>query len=495
MITLDDATPLNGPHIDVGSRIAWTTRMLRLCAPDPVDRRLRSIAARIGTSAASLSRLETGQVRDGVLVDGYERVLGRPAGSLRAPIDISCRTFPRESPVDARPGETIESVAELSRLTERMLAGEPVTGGEWLVWSRALSRPGTIGMIERTFQHTAGRLVDELGRAVSHAYPTRYEALSLLRCSQYGDWVLEAARAEVAHPHAQGIGDLMSAVGEAATPEAVGWCLSLVRDDRPTLVRAGALALENMGAVSGPAFWAATATDLVAAFDASEPGSDADSWLAHLLRLVPPEVWARLEVTPRRPLPPAPHIPEWSRDERSTMWRACREGAAEVTAALGLEDQPMLARLLFDIAYCPYETRAATSHLLLGAVPELSRAAGRRLARTVPTLDPGVRARVVRRLPAALNGEYVDVVSEWLCSEEPDLRAAAVSICGAAGRLLPAAVLEAALADPVLARPALFGAGMAEDPVLADVAVDASLPAEVRGGAAWWIDRGGRITA
>lgn len=495
MITLDDPTPLNGSRIDVARRIAWTARMVRLTAPDPVDRRLRSVASDLGTSAASLSRLETGQTRDGVLLDGYERVLGRPAGSLRAPVDILCRTFPQDSPADARPGSTIESVAELSRFTERMLAGEPVTGGEWLVWSRALSRPGTIGMIERTFQRATGRLVDELGRAVSHAYPTRYEALALLRCSQYGDWVLEAARAELAHDHVQGIGDLMSAVGEAVTPEAVRWCLSLLRDPRPSVAGAGALALENMGQVTGLPFWQALAPDLVAAYDHSEPGSTAEHWLSHLVRLVPTRVWRELGQTPSRPLAPAPHIAEWSRDERNALWLDSVDGAAEIAAGLGVEDQPMLARLLFDIAHSPYESRAATGYFLLGAIPGMTIAVGRHLTDVVSrAADPGIRARVVRRLPAVLHGEYVDVAAAWLVSDDAELRAAAVTITGAAGRTLPPPVLAAALEDPAVARGALFGAGMAGDPALADVAADPSVPAEVRAGAAWWLERGARVS-
>jgi hypothetical protein len=495
MITLDDTTPLNGPRIDVGSRIAWATRMVRLTAPDPVDRRLRSIAAGIGTSAASLSRLETGQVRDGVLVDGYERVLGRPAGSLRAPIDILCRTFPGESPVDARPGETIQSVAQLSRLTERVLAGDPVSGGEWLIWSRALSRPGTIGMIERTFQRATGRLVDELGRAVSHAYPTRYEALSLLRCSQYGDWVLEAARAELAHPHVQGLGDLMSAVGEAVTDDAVEWCLQLVHDPRPAVAAGGALALENMGQVSGGAIWETVAAELVKAYDDSQPGSAAEDWLCHLMRLVPSRVWRDLDLTPSRPFAPAPHIPEWSRDERNAMWQDCVAGAARITAAMDLEDQPMLARLLFDMAYSPYGSRAATSYFLLGAIPGMTTATGRHLTRIVESAaDPGVRSRVLRRLPAVLHGEYVDAAAEWLGSDDPELRSAAVTITGAAGRPLPEGVLASAVADPAVARSALFGAGMAGDPRLADIAGDPSQPADTRARAAWWVERGARVT-
>ena len=73
--------------------------------------RLRALAEQMGTSAARLSRIETGQLRDGRIVDGYEATLGLPEGSLRAPIDVLCRTFPRTSPRDADPGSRVETCA------------------------------------------------------------------------------------------------------------------------------------------------------------------------------------------------------------------------------------------------------------------------------------------------------------------------------------------------------------------------------------------------
>ena len=132
---VNDETPLNGSDIDVGSRIGWTLRMARLTSARPPS--LEALAAELGTSTARLHRLETGRLRDGSLIDGYERVLDRPAGSLRSPIDVLCRTFP-PAPVDRDPGWRATTVEELSALTEEV-AGDSVDGGAWL--------PGMGGMM------------------------------------------------------------------------------------------------------------------------------------------------------------------------------------------------------------------------------------------------------------------------------------------------------------------------------------------------------------
>ena len=50
-----------------------------------------------------------------------------------------------------------------------------------------------MGLPESMAHDLVTRLVGELARATGHAYPSRYEALSLLRCSGYGHVVLEVA--------------------------------------------------------------------------------------------------------------------------------------------------------------------------------------------------------------------------------------------------------------------------------------------------------------
>lgn len=494
MTVVDDATPLGGASIDVAARIAWTLRMARTTSAAP-DSRMRSIASALGTSTARISRAETGRLRDGSLVDGYESVLGLPEGSLRAPIDVLARTFPSVSPVDARPGQAITSVAELSELTERIDSGTPVTGGEWLRWARAIAAPGNIAMPVPLAQRVVGRLVRELSRSCGHGYPSRYEALAKLRCSDYGFLVLRAAQHEVAHPHAQGLADLLSAVGEAVTLDGVEWCLELVRSEQPHLALCGALALENMGEIS-PAgtFWPGVLPGLVTAFDISEPGSSQEEWAAHLVRLVPASTWRAAATQPGRPLPPAPEVEGFDRHRANRQWQQCAEIATDVGHELGVGDQPMLARLLFDIGYGHWETRAVTGYFLLAGLPALADPVWERFRGLVDgEPDERIRHRMARRLHGALAGRASDGIAEWLASPDAVLRSAALQVMGSSGRPIPVDVVRAALAHPGTVRAATYAIGMSGHPALPQIARDRTLDPYVRGSATWWLERGSRV--
>ncbi|KRF35117.1 hypothetical protein ASG94_13415 [Nocardioides sp. Soil805] len=490
MITVDDATALDGAEIDVAARVAWLLRMARTTAGGQL--RLRALAERLGTSAARLSRLETGQLRDGRVVDGYETVLGLPEGSLRAPVDVLCRTFPAASPHDADPGSRIDDVRELSRLTGTLQGDGPVTGGQWLRWARAMAAPGNIGMPEQQCRELLVRLASELARAVSHGYPSRYEALSLVRCSAYGHLVLDVAKQELRRPHAQGLGDLMSAVGEAVTDDALDWCLDLLLDERGYAAQCGALAIENMGQIGETDFWAAVAPRLLEALERTPEGSPQEEWATHLVRLVPPQVWRENGLVPSRPLPPAAALPRMGRDASNTVWHRCVAVAQEVGHETGVGEQPMLARLVHDICFGHWETRAVTAYMLLAGVPAIARAAGPHMAGLVEEAeDPRVRARGARRLLGVLHGHDIPPVRRWLTDPDPGLRGSALAVTGAAGRQVDDEVLRAGLADPETSRLALYSAGMSAHPALAEIA--AAEDPDVRNAALWWLEHGGRV--
>lgn len=494
MTVVDDDTPLDGVSIDVAARIAWTMRMARLTS-DVGDARLRTVAASIGTSPARLSRAETGQLRDGSLVDGYERALGLSEGSLRAPIDVLARTFPRVSPPDVRSGPPITDLAELSGLTERLDAGGSATGGDWLRWARAICVPGNIGLPVPAARRLVQRLVHELGRACGPGYPTRYEALAQLRCSDYGFVVLDVAREEIDQPHAQGLADLMSAVGESVSADAVDWCLELIAGDRPYVATCAALALENMAEISpAGSFWPGLAPSLTAAFDSTEPGTEQEEWIAHLIRLVPRATWRSVGSAPCRPLPPAPEVARFDRAEANRQWRRCSTTAAAVGRDVGVGEQPMLARLMFDIGYGHWETRAVTGYFLLGALPAIAGPTWERFAALVDDEpDERVRHRMARRMFGALAGRMAGPSRDWLDSPDPVLRSAGLKIAGASGILLPADVVRRALAHPSTSRAATYSAGMSGHPALAELARDTTLSEDVRGAARWWLERGPRV--
>ncbi len=491
---LDDTTALFGAEVDVAVRIGWTARMARLTARGPGGTpSMQALARAIGTSPTTLHRLELGQLRHGALLDGYEAALGLVPGSLRAPVDVTCRTFPAASPVDLDATPALTTVRQVSEATEQLLAGG-TTGGRWLDWARALAQPGALGLPERLAGELATRLAAELGRSVGAAYPARYEALTLLRCSGYGHVVVEVAQGLVADRDVQVLNDLMSVVGEAVDGEAIEWCLRLLADPRDHVVVAGVLALENMAQISPDlSLWRRVAGPVVELVNGSPDGSVRREWFSHLVRLMPPAVRARVRREVQQPLAPVPRVQDPSKSRVNVEWKDSVERAHAVTGALRLPHQPVLARLLFDIAHSPLESRAVTSYVLLGALPALAAPVVEQLAGLVEAhADPLVRRRVARRLAGSRLLLPPGVAGGWLADAEGDLLDAGLHLAGAAGEQVDGRVLAGCWQRPAATvRAALFAAGMAQHPVLHQLA---ERPRHVAGpGARWWLAQGGRV--
>lgn len=493
MRIIDDTSALNAPAIDVGARIGWITRMARVTSTTTDDTRLAALARRTGVSTAQLSRIETGKRRDGAVATAYEREFGLVESSLRSPIDIVCRTFPQHSPRDSAPGEASSDVETFSRLTEELLEGAPVTGGTWVRWARILARPHNVSLPVSLFLPLCRRLVDELARSVSHAYAPRRDALALLRTSAYADVVLQAAREAVEAPCTPGMTSLLGVIGKAADPAAAGWAFELVESDRPALTEAGAHALEHMGQVHGIRHWRSSAERLVKAYDTSDPGSAREQWTAHLIRVAPRAVWQDLAVTPTRRLPPAPEINDWSRD--TDLWELCTRTAHSVTEPLGLPAQPMLTRMLFDATFTPWESRAVTSYILIGAVPALAHTLTNRLAVHVEEVeDSPMRDRAARRLMGIRHSSPIPTTERWFDSDSEMLRRAAYKAAGSSGTVVPLERLLRGLLDPGTRDQAVYAAGMSEHPDLERLSGDSTLGPSTRAALAWWVGRGGRIT-
>lgn len=488
---LVDETPLNGPRIDVARRIGWLLRMART-DPRRADRpNMQDMADKLGTSLTQIHRIETGHVRMGEVANGYERVLGLLEGSLRAPVDVVCRAFPH-SPPDRRVGPQVETVDEMSALTEAVAAD--ATGGTWLRWARALAQPGAIGLPRDLATTLVDRLAGEVGRAVGTAYASRLEALSLVRCSGYGDVVLEVAQARASDPHIQVMLTLMGAVGERVSDETVAWCLDLLGDPRPMVVVGASLGLERMAKVSGdPGFWEPYVDALIDRLDSTDDDPMAWEWVSHVLRLVPAAIVTGTGRRPARALAPTARIHDWSRSDDNEHWQEAGRRSAAVARAGGIGEQPMLTRLLFELMCSPFETRALASGQLLGALPHLGGPAAEQLLEVAADHpDPVVRERAGRRVLGLVRaGGHPGTLEAWLLRGRPlrcsfDLRVAGLTGLPVSDQLLD----EVIVTDPGAAT---YLAGLIQHPRLQRWAADPGLSSDVRGAAQWWRTEGGRI--
>lgn len=282
----------------------------------------------------------------------------------------------------------------------------------------------------------------------------------------------------------------MSAVGEAASEEARDWCLELLGEQRPQVLVAAVLGLENMAHTSPDRdFLGAVLDPAIARLNEAEDGSEASIWLSHLIRLVPQRLRRRARVPLRSPLSPEPGRSTGARSRANADWLDCEARARRITAALGVPDQPMLARLLYDVAFSDFEVRAVTAYMILGAVPGLAGPATAELAGIVDAhRDPVPRDRAARRLSGARLGELPDQARRWLAQEDPTRIQAALRLYGGAGQAPPPEDLRRAAARDDLERAALFAAGLAGAPSLRTWARERT--SSLGGGARWWIAEG-----
>lgn len=491
----DDRSALDGARIELAPRIGWLLRVNRTSRGVP----LRSMAALLRedglrTSTSALSRIEAEGLRHGAVIDGYERVLGLTPGSLRAVIDILCRTFDH-APPDQEPDLGPATLAGFSASVEAVI-GQAATGGGWLRFAREHAGGRGFGITAAQMQPLVVRLASEMGRSVGLAYTSRYEALARLRCGPYGDVVEDVVRAAVRAPDTGVLIDLMNALSERPTPRLLAWAGELLADEQPSVMLGAALMLQNMRSVGGltTADW----LELVPCFHAAYAEADPPRRviLTRLFKTLPPHTRAAIKAGLSDPLEHVPGPSNWTRTRRNRHYEYSRELAARACDEAGLSEQPLLARLLFEVLYDFRATRTATSSYLLLASPVAESVHALVVETAVSGPDQATREGARGALVMLQTGRQVPDVVDWLDDPENDLFDLATVLLGQAGVRLPDLALAAGLAgNETRARRVLYAAGMAGDPRLATVRRDPALSPAVRATAAWWEREGGRVTA
>ncbi|WGX97558.1 hypothetical protein [Nocardioides sp. L-11A] len=488
---IDDPTPLAGARIDVAARIGWLLRTSRVVAGVP----LREFAARTANgsrlSPATLSRVETTGRRSGVVVAAYEQALGLPHGHLRAPVDVLCRTF-AYAPADTEPYAPEPTLDGFTAAVDAVQSDE-ADAHDWLRFAEYHLRT-PFGMAAHTIRPLLIRLVDEVGRSAGLGYQLRYEALSKLRCSPYADLVAQIVREAVEQPGMQRPADLLSAVTEHPTPELVTWCGELLTHESWVIARAGCLGIQNMRSVGGlrRADWLPLVPVFAAACDAALGDPLRQPILSATLACCPPEFRSAVRdrltaalVEPRR-------AATWSRTRRNRHFSYAAGLAAEV-AETG-PGEAMLARLLFEVLYDFRATHVTTSSFLLVASPFADDVRELICRSALEGPDEITRHGAAFAFANLMIPFETADPAPWLASDDEVLRGAGLSICGFAGVPLDGALLrELTRRDDQIGYAALFAAGMAQQPELAELAVATHLPPAVRAAASWWRAAGGRI--
>lgn len=498
---LVDRTPLDGARIDIGPRIGWLLRSSRVRG----GLTLRDMAAVISAdgprvSFSTLSRLEAQGIRAGGLIDAYERALELPSGQLRAPIDILCRTFdyappdtdPQGGPLDLDAfSAAVDAVTPDQALADHVAVA---TGGEWLRFARLNAAPNGFGLPRGAMAALLDTLVSELVRSVAPvAYATRYEALALLRCSAYAG-VVEEAIQDFVSGGPPAMMDVFSVLGERPSASALAWCGQLVRGGTPSQVRGAVLAVENMRSVGGlpDEAWQKFVPDFLAAYDRAD--ADQRAMLTRLFTTLSPTVRRAIRDQLAHDLVSLPGPREWTRSRRNVHYSWVELVAERIAGGPRASEQPMLARLLFELLYDFRATRSATSVFLLNASPYAYDVHTLLTSAAEDALDEMTRDSARAALLALVTPPRPAHLDTWLVHGDAELARLGHILLGHAGVCIEVGHLDAGIArGGGFSRSVVYAAGMAGHPHLRAVRDDRTVSDELRQHAGWFLRNGARV--
>lgn len=557
-----DGTPFDGPRVDVEARLAWLLRAHRLCSPDPDNRSLAAFARRLRATgltcdSARVSRWETGRapVPDHV-VARYERVLGVPAGALRS-VRGGLRALARDP---APASETLPADPpqdRLDRVYDR-LTGPGVDGGDWLDLADLLAGPGPQRVLlpGRLLESWVGRLVAELMRAVGTAYTTRFQALTaLITHRPLTPLVAAAIDAAVREPGAQGVADPVSLLGEVGTPAITARLLDAFAHETGGIRLGSAHALLNL-IVTGtvPATHRTALLDTLHRAAADDPHGQGAALATMLTTRLPPTDLpatraggATTDGTPADGTPdgtvPADRPARAGHQEprathaatRALYELSRRTGAGALAAAarerLGIDDDPMLDRIVLEALGSRHLERRHHAGLLLLASPYRPAIAALTADATAHHPHAPARHAAATLLRYVVGPAQLPALHDWLTPPHPaahrpnpvpsnagppgagspsagppgggrpsggrpELVGAGLGALAHAGGPAPAdrVDLAALLGMPGVSGSALvYAAGMTGAPALREWAGDPGTAAPLRQAARWWLRQGPAI--
>ncbi|MGN6610666.1 MAG: HEAT repeat domain-containing protein [Angustibacter sp.] len=489
-----DTTTLTAARVDVGARIGWTLRMARLTtgtSGGAMVARLADLGVRV--SEPTISGVERASVPPtNHLVRGYEQALAMAPGSLRGMVAMLSRTFGEAVAAGPRHVE----LATLSERYERVASDGQATGGDWLDLAEIMTVPGVLTPVSVVLP-LVHRLQSELARSVGPAYLGRYEALTRFRASVYAEQVQDAVAEAVTTPYAMAVIDRVIVLSEHYTPATFDLLTGWLSHPDPSVARGAAMALVNyrtphaLKAVD----WTPLVEPFVAAYNGVSDDARRHASLSSLFRNLPRSV--RVQVGDRlvRPVAVLDRPRDWTTGRRNRQLGECTRIAEAITEALGVPEQPMLARLLFEALFDFRPDRQFTSAMTLGLLPCHELIAEALLGLADSTTDGGTRQGVLNLAMSLSAPASERVALAWLDSDDEDKQADALVAAAHAGVHVPASRLTelATGAGPRRER-AVYAAGMTDHPVLREWA-GGSADGWLSGSAHWWMSEGTRVVS
>ncbi|MGZ4436484.1 MAG: hypothetical protein ACXVW6_02515 [Nocardioidaceae bacterium] len=455
--------------------------------------RLAELGLRV--SPATISSVENGSVApSNDLVRGYERALLVFPGSLRGMVAMLSRTFGQ--PVAPSPRHV--DLATLSERYERVTgrAGTGPSGGDWLDLAEVMTAPGVLTptAVVRPLVDT---LQSELARSVGPAYLGRYEALTQFRASPYAQQVEDAVAAAVTAPYAMAVVDRIVVLAERHTPSTFALLTGWLSHSDVSVARGAATALINFRTPGGlrTVDWAQLVDPFVAAYNALSDDPRRHGPLSSLFRNLPRPVREQIQPHLTRPVMALDRPKDWTTTRRNQQLQECTRLAETITGALGVPEQPMLARLLFEAVFDFRPDRQFTSAMTLGLLPCHDLIAEGLVDLADATADAGTQQGVLNLAMSLSAPASERVALAWLDSDDDAKQADALVAAAHAGLRLPARRLgDLAARSGLIRERAVYAAGMTGHPVLRTWASDDTSHEWLRGTARWWRNEGTRVT-
>lgn len=492
-----DPSPLDAPSVNVPLRVGWLLRTSRLNPENRSALTANRFAAALGVGPAVITKWEKGtEDIDATGIEGYERLIDLPAGSLRGIIEITRRAF--RYPVNPRlsPPRPPDDLAELSALVWPAMHGEP-KGIDWLHFADALNTDGPLLLPDFTAAPVLDRLASELARSVGSAYLTRYEAMARLRTGRYHDVALNSLLTFALAEDAQVSIDLLDVAGELPSAELFRAMCRLLVDDRVAVFHGACHSISNMAALGGitKAEMRDSVPLLVRAYNALAHEPSRHARMSDLFRNLPPGVQSTAREhldRPPTPVPPARAVVS----RESPVYRAVQGVAEDIRSELPMRENPMLERVLFEAMFDGLWKRQYIASLFLMAVPYRDV-----ISRHVARLADRHGRREVREAAIELSlrtghSAALTTAEDWAMSGDVRRQGPALVTLGHWATNVDGRILEHTVrGDWELARRALYAAGMSGSPILRTWADDPARSDQVRAAARWWIGVGGRVLA